>query len=95
MRLRGSRQGHGSGEAEALVEMVAVLGCQGMRNDREEREVTFQRGKRCGSQGPAETMPSSGKGRQIKRGGVGEMKPFSSECSCFLTKPRNDVISWE
>jgi hypothetical protein len=24
------------------LELVAVLGCQGMRNDREEREVTFQ-----------------------------------------------------
>ena len=33
-KLRGSRQGHAGEEA--------VLGCQGMRNDREEREVTFQ-----------------------------------------------------
>lgn len=41
------------------AELVAVLRCQGMENDQEEKEVSFQRGKGHGSQGPAETMPST------------------------------------
>lgn len=57
------------------VELVAVLGCQGIRNDGEEREVTFQRGKGHRSQGPAETMPytrTRKRKTEIKRVAVGK-----------------------
>lgn len=50
-------------------------------------------------EGPAETSPSTRikerKEDRLKGCGCGKMKPFSSECSHFLTEPRDDVIQWQ
>lgn len=51
------------------AEPVAVLRCQGMENDREEKEVTFQRGKGHGSQQRQCPPQGSGKGRKTDQRG--------------------------
>lgn len=52
-------------------------------------------GPRAQQSQPPSTRSKKRKEDRSKGCGWGKMKPFSSECSHFLTKPRNDVIKWE